>query len=168
MQKYQTILNEINREIDGFNLLLKAEFKIPELGISGESWFPVTNLPFAKISHPYNRFPGVYILCACHEKNPLRVGAYIGKSSGTRVAMGWRLDNHFRPGKVTNIHRMPDPYGEQFIIEAISAIGIRQPNMRTFASALEEFIIDGVKGRIHLLNRSRNSRPKALLPETPN
>lgn len=158
MQKYQIILGEINHEVDEFNLLLKDEFRIPHLSTSGESWFSVINLPYAKIAHPYNHFPGVYVLCASHESDPFRVAAYIGKSSGTKVAMGWRLDSHFHPGKATNIYRMADPLGEPFIIEAICAIGLRDAKMRTFASALEEFIIDGVKGRVHLLNRSRNSR----------
>jgi hypothetical protein len=142
------------------NALLADDVRIAPLNTSSESWFVAANVPYAKISHPYNPLPGVYILCACRQNDPLSVGAYVGKSSGARVAMGWRLDNHFRPGKATNIHTMDDPSGVPYVIEAISAIGLRDPRMRTFAPALEEFIIAGVKERVHLLNCSGNPRPR--------
>ncbi len=155
-QKYETVLREINVEIEKFNALLVPEFRIAPLTTSGQSWFVTVNVPSHKIAHPYNALPGVYVLCACRQSEPLSVGAYIGKSSGARVAMGWRLDAHFRPGKTTNMYTMADPRGEPFLIEAISAIGFRDPRMRSFASALEEFIVAGVKDRVHLLNRTGN------------
>jgi len=160
MQKYETLLGEINVEIKRFNALLADDvnLRIPLLTTSGESWYVTADVPFAKIAHPFNTLPGVYILCACRQSDPLSVGAYIGKSSGARTAMGARLDSWFRADKATKLYRMDDPGGEAYIIEAISAIGLRDPRMRTFASALEEFIIAGVRDRVHLLNRSGNPK----------
>jgi hypothetical protein len=155
-QKYEIVLREINVEIEKFNLLLAEEVRIALLDTSGESWFPTVGVPYARISHPFNAFPGVYVLCACCQSDPLSLGAYIGKSSGRRVAMGWRLNAWFLPGKATNTYTMADPSGVPYTIEAISAVALRDPRMRTFAPALEEFIINGVRERIHLLNRSGN------------
>ena len=68
-----------------------------------------------------------------------------------RTAMGARLDGYFRSGKATKLYRMDDRDGEPYLIEAISAIALRDARMRTFAPALEEFIIAGVRDSVHLL-----------------
>jgi hypothetical protein len=83
------------------------------------------------------------------------LGAYIGKSSLNHI--GSRLWAHLNPHRATDIYRMNDLSGEPFIIEAIAAIGLRDPRMRALASALEEFIIAGVRDRVHLLNGTGNA-----------
>ena len=154
MQKYECILREINVEIEKFNTLLAEGLRIAPLNVSNpESCLVIAGVPFEEQAWPYSGSPGVYICCAHDQNDPTRLGAYIGKSSR---AIGFRVWHHLNPHRATKIYQMKDRSGQIFIIEAIVCVGLLEPRMKTFASALEEFIIAGVKGRVHLLNRSGN------------
>jgi hypothetical protein len=156
MQKYESILREINLEIEKFNVLLVEEFRIVSLNASdSESCYVIADVPWSDQVWPQNQlFPGVYILCARHQTDSKRLGAYIGKASLNHI--GSRLWAHLYPHSATNIYLMYDLSGEPFIIEAIVAIGLRDSRMRALATALEEFIIAGVRERVHLLNGTGN------------
>ena len=155
LQRYENIFREINLDIEKFNVLLAEEFRIAPLNASNsESCSVIANIPWDDQMWQYKDLPGVYILCAHHQSDPSRLGTYIGKASLSNI--GTRLWAHLNPHRATNIYRMSDPSGEPFIIEVIVAIGLRDPRMRALASALEEFIIAGVRKRVHLLNGTGN------------
>ena len=155
LQKYEPIFREINLDIEKFNALLAEEFRIAPLNATNsESCSVIASVPWDEQVWPYKDFPGVYILCAVHQDDPNRLGAYIGKASLSNI--GYRLWAHLNPHRATDIYRTNDRSGEPFIIEAIVAIGLRDPRARALASALEKFIITGVKDRVHLLNRTGN------------
>lgn len=155
LQKYEPIFSEINRDIDKFNALLVEEFRFAHLTASNsESCSIIANVPWNDQVWPYSGCPGVYILCAHSESDANRLGAYIGKASLTNI--GNRLWAHLNPHRATNIYRMNDLAGDPFIIEAIAAIGFLDPRIRALASAMEEFIIAGVRDRVHLLNATGN------------
>ena len=156
LHKYEAIFREINLDIEEFNELLMEEFRIAPLNASNsESCSVIASVSWDDQVWPYKDLPGVYILCAHHESDPNRVGAYIGKASLSN--MGYRLWAHLNPHRATDIYRMNDRSGEPFIIEAIVAIGFRDPRTTTLASALEEFIIASVRDRVHLLNATGNA-----------
>jgi hypothetical protein len=155
LQKYESIFSEINIEIEKFNTLLAEECRISPLNASdSESCSVIANIPWDDQVWPHKDFPGVYILCAYHQSDTSRLGAYIGKASLKYI--GHRLWAHLNPHRTTNIYRMNDLSGEPFIIEAIVAIGLRNPRMRVLASSLEESIIAGVREHVHLLNGTGN------------
>jgi hypothetical protein len=152
MEKYESMLREINLEIEKFNSLLAEGFKVSPLNASDpKSSRVITDVPFATVGlNSVNISPGVYALCCYRQSDSSRVGAYIGKSSSR---MGSRIIPHLRPNSPTGSkYQRKDRSGELFVIEAFVAT-LLSDQMRTFASALEEFIIAGVGARVHLLNR---------------
>lgn len=156
LHKYEPIFREINLDIERFNQLLAEEFRIAPLNASNsESYSVIANVPWDDQVWPCSDCPGVYILCAHHANDPSQLGAYIGKASLSNI--GNRLWTHLNQYRVDNIYRMNDLSGEPFIIEAVAAIGFRDPRTRALAPALEEFVIAGVRERVHLLNGTGNS-----------
>jgi hypothetical protein len=156
LHKYEAIFREINLDIERFNQLLAEEFRIAPLNASNsESYSVIANVPWDDQVWPCSDCPGVYILCAHHANDPNRLGAYIGKASLSNI--GNRLWAHLNPHRADNIYRMNDLSGEPFIIEAVAAIGFRDPRTRALAPALEEFVISGVRERVHLLNGTGNA-----------
>jgi hypothetical protein len=121
------------------------------------SCYVIANVPWKDQVWPSNQaLPGVYVLFGHHQSDVARLGAYIGKSSLNHI--GKRFYEWLRPHRATDVYLVHDRFGEPFVIEAIVAIGFRDPGMRAFASALEEFIIAGVRERIYLLNALGNSK----------
>jgi hypothetical protein len=154
--KYEPILQEINLTIERFNQFLADEFKIAPLnGSNAETCSVIIDIPWDDQVWPCKDGPGVYILCARNESDPDRLGAYVGKASLSNI--GNRLWAHLNPHRITNSYRMNNGVGESFIIEAIAAIAFTDHRMRALVTALEEFIISGVKNRVHLLNRTGNA-----------
>ena len=155
--KYEPIFQEVNIDIQKFNLFLKDEFTIAPLDTSNpESCSVIANVPWDSQVWPGSGLPGVYILCAYQESRPDRLGAYIGKASLSNI--GNRLWSHLNPYRSTGIYKRNDGSGEPFIIETIMAIAFRDLQMRPLVSALEEFVITGVQSRVHLLNSTGVSR----------
>ena len=156
LQKYESIFGEINLDIEKFNALLAHEFRIAPLNTCNtESCSVIANIRWDDQVWPYKDLPGVYILCAHQQSDPGRLGAYLGKASLTNI--GNRLWAHLNPYRANDIYQMKDRSGKPFIIEAIVAIGFRDPRMKALASALEEFIIAGVRNRVYLLNGTGNA-----------
>ena len=151
--KYDGILHEINAEIEQFNSLL-TNFRFPLLDATKpDSCFILANVPWDTPQiWPCSDRPGVYVLCAYQQGDPKRVAAYVGKASWNNI--GDRIWSHLsrQPQHAQGIYTMNDLSGQTFIIEAIVAIGVLEARMRCLALALEEFIIDGVQTRVHLLN----------------
>lgn len=156
LERYEPIFREINLDIEKFNALLSEEFRIAPLNASNsESFSIIADVPWDDQVWPHHDCPGVYVLCARHENDPNRLGAYIGKASLSNI--GNRVWAHLNPHRATNVYRMNNLSGESFIIEAVAAIGFRDPRTRALVSALEEFIIVGVRDRVHLLNGTGNA-----------
>ena len=153
--KYHSISRQINAEIERFNALL-AKFKFSMLDASSPgSCLVVANNPWKSLNLglcPSGDCPGVYVLCACQKDNPTSLAAYVGKASGQNISreVGQKLGSS--PQRAEGIYTMSGRSGQTFIIEVVVAVGVREAPMRFLASALEEFIIDGVQGRINLLN----------------
>jgi len=159
ISKYHSILREINAEIERFNSLL-AKFKFSPVDASDpDSWFIVAGVPWSKpqVWSGTDR-PGVYVLCAHDEGAPERVAAYVGKASLQNMGAEIGPKLYRSPQREKGIYTMMDLLGQTFIIEAVITTGVRDTRMRFLASALEEFIIDGVQEtingvpRVHLLN----------------
>jgi hypothetical protein len=161
--KYEEVFREINFEIQKFNELLAEQFKIPLLNFSNpECCAVIAETTWEDQVWPSNKdFPGVYILCGFHENNPSRLGVYIGKAFLNNISN--RLSFWLNPYRTTGVYRKEDrsggpASGEDFIIEVIGAIGLRDQEIGIFAEALEQFIISGVseRKRIYLLNKIGN------------
>lgn len=152
--KYKDIFRDINAEIERFNSLL-AQFRFDLLDAS--SRLIVAERPWKELNLgkcPYGDGPGLYVLCAYQKDNPTRFAAYIGKASIGNGTIGNEIYSKLKnsPQKEQGIYTMNDLSGRTFIIEAVVAIGVRERRMRALASALEEFVIAEVQGRIPLLN----------------
>ena len=156
MEKYETIFREINLKIDNFNALLVPDFRVAHLDSTNpESYSVIANVHWDDQVWPCGDLPGVYFLCAYQEGDPAQLGVYVGKASWGKI--GGRIWRHLNPHRAANIYRMNNAVGKPYIIEAIATIGFRDLRMRSMASALEEFIIAGVRDRVHLLNAMGNA-----------
>jgi hypothetical protein len=156
LQKYGPIFREINLEVERFNGLLAQEFRIEPLDFSNsESWSVIANVPWDDQVWPHANSPGVYFLCAHHEGDPSRLGVYVGKATLSKI--GNRIWTHLTSHRSSGVFRMNNLAGETFIVEAIGALAFRDSRSTALASALEEFIITGVRDRVHLLNGTGNS-----------
>jgi|ERR1051326_4669915 hypothetical protein len=152
-------IREINAEIERFNSVL-AKFKFAPLDASDQSsWFIVAGVPWSKPQlWPSTDCPGVYVLCAHDEGAPERVAAYVGKASLQNMGAEIGAKLYGSSQREKGIYTMMDLSGQTFVIEAVITTGVRDKSMRFLASALEEFIIDGVQEeingvpRVHLLN----------------
>lgn len=156
--KYENVLHEINVEIEKFNLFLVEEFRIAPLNGSNIKSGAVfeKGVPWKdQECLPDRLHPGVYILCAYRQSDPSKLGAYIGKSSVNRDISS-RLSAHLKRHSADGVYQDKDKLGELYIYEAVVVIGFHNHEMRALAPALEEFIIAGVRERIHLLNSIGN------------
>ena len=155
--KYQAIFSEINADIEKFNTLLAEEFKIPHLdGSNSDSVHFIANIPWDSLPEwTFGVYPGVYLLCGYKESDTNLLGAYIGKAS-LGAGIGNRIWFHLRQYGEIGDYKMKNSSGEAFIIEVIVAVALRDVRAKALAPALEEFLISGVRERVHLLNSVGN------------
>ncbi len=151
MAKYRGILDAINPAIKKFNSMLNG-FSFPLLDASKpDSCFAITDVLGKGPEFWPGGGPGVYVLLASYPSDPKRIAAYVGKTSFT-TTLDRRYKSICREYRVNGCYARKHPRsGEKFFIDAVAvgpvAVGERGRLWRFMASALEEFIIDGVQNK---------------------
>lgn len=155
MQRYQNILDAINRHVSTFNSFLGADhqlrhvsFDIPETA----AW--IEDRPWGGVTWPSKDSYGVYFLVGHRQNNHDDHGLYVGKASLKQI--GFRTWSHLKPGKGTGRYTKNAPDGSVFCLQMLLAIPMPTTQMRSFASALEEHLITALRSECYLLNRVGN------------
>ena len=156
-EKYSVIVNQLNTYIEDFNLFLSNDYKFKQIAAEDTSTYSdITNCEWDDHKWPSQSSAGVYILCGYNEKDPSRLGAYIGKTSLQTI--GHRIAAHFNPYRSTGVFKKSSGSNETYIIEVILAVPVKIPALNVIAQALEEyFIIEGFNASdAYLLNKTAN------------
>ena len=155
MYRYRALAEAVNRHIDIFNLFLASDRQLGHVDFEkSETSAWIEDSSWGGVTWPSKDSYGVYFLVGHHRDDSARLGLYIGKASLKRI--GFRVWSHLKPGKGTGRYTKTAPEGSQYCIQMLFAVPMPSDDMRSFASALEEYLITALRSDIYLLNRVGN------------
>lgn len=143
-QQFSKVVQEINEGVRSFNEFLSDGNKLPLIDIQNQSSYSEgIKEEWGGHSWPNKDSYGVYFLFGRSQREPSKLGLYIGKAS--MKVMGHRLWAHFKKDRETkDYHKMVGD--EKFMIEAIASIPMPSDSHKSISTALEEFlIVNGLK-----------------------
>ncbi len=153
MNNYLPIIKQINQSLNDFNTYLKDGFAVPllnEIELENQNYYmDLTTFNWEKEKEWINSGKrGVYFIFGVDMEPPFNLGLYIGKASMTSY-FGNRFHSHLYPSKKEKLHIMR----KIFSMELITTIPIEKKNV-FLAPALEEFLINEMKNKVRLLNKT--------------
>jgi hypothetical protein len=158
MEQYIKTIDIINESISEFNNFLSIDFQIEILDknkINDNDYFlDLKNKKWGDYSFPKSReYPGVYFYFGFNIKNSNDICVYIGKASFSSTT-GKRLWSHFKNKEQINIDETTYYKNGDYAVEMICIIPFKDHDMGFFSSSLEEFLIQKLSNRNHLLFNS--------------
>lgn len=155
MEKYKSIIDEINQTINDFNKFLSYSYHIPIITYKPSSYTDLKK-PWKEQDWGYTAVRGVYFIFGKHEYNDsTKMGVYIGKAS-LNSHIGRRLWTHLKSGSAEGNYEMNDFEENPFSLEYFTLISLDALNIGFLSPALEEFLITELSNKIFLLNRTGN------------
>lgn len=151
MEKYISLIQEINASIAEFNTYLKDGVSLldeDELD-NKDCYMDLTNFSWDTDEWMNSGKKGVYLIFGVNSETPNNLGLYIGKASMNSY-FGNRLHSHLYPSKRKPHHLMGKP---EYRMELITTIIIEEKKV-FLALALEEFLIKQLKDKLHLINKT--------------
>lgn len=155
---YKLEVDAINQSIAAFNKHLAESCLIPEIDTSTG----IEEKNIVEILHGRWDFPfpnsdsrGVYFVFGRHREKQTRNGVYIRKAS-FGSAIGRRLYSWLHPHRL-NEHYIMNYGPDTYILDYTASIDLDKLAMPFMASALEEYLISTLSGRLNLLNGTGNS-----------
>jgi hypothetical protein len=159
MKQYKSEVEALNQSITSFNEHLVAHYLIPEIdistGIDEKNIVEILHGRWDDFRFPNSESRGVYFVFGRHRDEPTKSGVYIGKSSFDS-AIGRRLYAWLHPHR-SNQHFVMKYGQDTYILDYIISINLDKLEIPFMASALEEYLITSLTGRLNLLNGTGNS-----------
>jgi hypothetical protein len=159
MNAFKSEVEAINQSIAAFNQHLAGSYQIPGIdtttGMEEKDIVEILHGRWDDFQFPNSDSRGVYFVFGRHREQQTTNGVYIGKAS-FRSAIGRRLYSWLHPHRSSEHFIMN--YGQDtYILDYIASINMDRLAMPFMASALEEYLISSLSGRLNLLNGTGNS-----------
>ena len=160
MEKYNAIIEMINKGINDFNKLLNATNYLPTIDRNRiediEASWKLKEQGWFDRGFPNGGKKGVYFVFGYNPENESEKALYVGKASHQNSMIGARLDKHLNnPDRDKKIYKMRHIKGIDFELDFVTTIPIDE--MPFMSSAIEEFLIYFLKeNQVNLLNHVGN------------
>ena len=159
MNTFRSEVEAINQSIAAFNQHLAESYQIREIdtttGMKAKNIVEILHGRWDDFQFPNSDSRGVYFVFGRHREQQATNGVYIGKAS-FRSSIGRRLYSWLHPHRSSE-HFIMNYGQETYILDYIASINLDTLAMPFMASALEEYLISSLSGRLNLLNGTGNS-----------